>query len=91
MKPASRLWPAALALAAWAACSASAQAHENHGPAAKKAAVPTLPAVTVHGAGFGTQRAMRPGALREEIVMTESVSARAIERSEEHTSELQSR
>ena len=80
MKHPSRLWPAALALAAWAACSASAQAHDNHAPAAKKAAVPTLPAVTVHGAGFGTQRAMRPGALREEIVMTESVSARAIER-----------
>ena len=40
----------------------------------------TLPEVTVHSLGTSTQRQMRPGALRDDIVMTESVSARAIEK-----------
>jgi len=42
-------------------------------------ASPTLPAVTV--GGRGNQGSMRPGALRDEIVKTESISARTIERS----------
>lgn len=78
--------PTALALASWAMC---AQAHDGHHHEPERVARVkttaskeggTLPEVTVHSLGTSTQRQMRPGALRDDIVMTESVSARAIEK-----------
>ncbi|RRD56274.1 TonB-dependent receptor [Comamonadaceae bacterium OH2545_COT-014] len=71
------LLPAALALAFGASVQAQPAAVAP-AQAASDAAVSTLPEVTIRG--FSSQRTMRPGALREEIVMTESIGARTIEK-----------